>query len=86
MDIQHAAVVWRLLFGHISALKNQKWISCTCYRPEDMHLPYRGTSRMGLRGLFRQVRGRGGASPRAWKRIVPPANQGIEPPRFYPTH
>jgi len=27
MDIQHTAVVWRLLFDRISALNNQNWIS-----------------------------------------------------------
>jgi len=43
-----------------------------------------GTSRMGSLRAFSANRGRGGASGRAWKRIVPPANQGIEPPRFTP--
>jgi hypothetical protein len=35
-------------------------------------------------GGFLGKPGRGGVSGRAWKRIVPPANQGIAPPRFTP--
>jgi len=82
MDIQHTAVVWRLLFDHISALNNQNWISFLVFAAGICIYCVEGDF---SHGLSRQIGGRGGASGRAWKRIVPPTNQGIEPPRFYPT-
>jgi hypothetical protein len=86
MDIQHTAVVWRLLFDHISAL-NTKIGYLFLFSPRG----YAFTVSGGLlawvfEGFLGKSGGVGGASGGAWKRIVPPANQGIEPPRFYPTH
>ena len=85
MDIQHAAVVWRLLFGHISALNNQNWISFLVFARR-ICIYCMGALLAWVFEGFLGKSGRGGASGRAWKRIVPPANQGIEPPRFYPTY
>ena len=86
MDIQHTSVVWRLLFDHISALNNQNWISFLVFAAGICIYCVEGDFSHGSSRAFSANRG-------AWRGIrtclethCPSHNQGIEPPRFYPTH
>ena len=68
---------------HINALNDhgQGWTSFLAFVQRICIYGIGGTF-LGFPGQI----GRSGASGRAWKRFAPPTNQGIEPPRLYPTH
>jgi hypothetical protein len=86
MDIQHAAVVWRLLFWHIRALNDhdQNWIIFSCFRPEDMHLLYRGHFSHGSSRAFSANRGVAGHPDTPGNASFLPQIKGSSPPRFLP--